>query len=125
MGRKAGQPSKYKPEYCEAIIDYCKDGLTLTCFAAEIGVCRDTVNEWAAVHPEFSDAKKKAQEASERWWLRLGQGLATGRVKGNASVWIFTMKAQFRWREELIVMEKSPYSDITDEEIINAAGRKN
>jgi hypothetical protein len=43
-----------------------------------IGVCRDTVNEWGRVHPEFSDAIKRHQakrtEYLERSLLSADQG---------------------------------------------------
>ncbi len=61
------RPSKYKPEYCKAVIETMATGLSLTAFAGSIDVCRDTVNEWQRAHPEFSDAVKigKAKRTAE------------------------------------------------------------
>lgn len=87
--RPVGRPSKYKPEYCENIIEYftrplIKNVVTKTItkgdgseevveeikgvapatifgFAASIDVSIDTINEWTRVHPEFSDAVSKAK----------------------------------------------------------------
>lgn len=64
-----GQPTKYKPEYCEQIIEYfatfemydkekCIPARppSLAKFGQKIGVSRDTLNEWTRVHPKFSDS---------------------------------------------------------------------
>jgi hypothetical protein len=71
-----GRPSKYDPQYCEDLIEWMqvdpyttKNGKripeplpTFEKFAANIGVCHDTLREWVKVHPEFSESYKKAKE---------------------------------------------------------------
>lgn len=78
---KGGCPTKYREEYCAQMIEYFdvtpyeivtdadgnKDAIvgvfpTLARFALNIGVHRDTINEWANKHDEFSVAKKIAKE---------------------------------------------------------------
>lgn len=54
-----GRPTDYKPEYCEMLIKHMAEGDSFASFSAIVGTCMDTVHEWAKVHPEFSDAKKK------------------------------------------------------------------
>lgn len=66
----AGRPTSYKEEYCDRVIECLRSGLGLSSFAAEIGVCHDTLNEWAKVHPEFSAAKKVAMCAKTAAWER-------------------------------------------------------
>ena len=86
-----GQPTKYKPEYCTAIIEYFteferyedvvtkrffnKDGEetgnettrrplpppTFYGFARKCGVCRDTVHQWSLKIPEFKLAYAEAK----------------------------------------------------------------
>lgn len=93
---KAGRPTKYKPEYCQKLIEffdvepyedkplehYGKDGEvkwtdykrmanrlpTLRNFAKEIGVSFDTVYEWVKQHPAFSDAFTQAKDL-QKWFL--------------------------------------------------------
>lgn len=74
---KGGQPTKYKPEYCQGIIDYFNSEITdakgkyndfpiIAGYAAKIGVNRDTLFEWAKVHPKFSDSLKAVKAKQEQ-----------------------------------------------------------
>lgn len=96
---KTGRPTKYKPEYCQEIIDYFniettrkvkteyknKKGETwekeelaaeqlrfLSGFARKIGVCHDTLCEWCKVHPAFSEAYKKAKALQKEHLITCG-----------------------------------------------------
>ncbi|OJW21182.1 MAG: hypothetical protein BGO49_24525 [Planctomycetales bacterium 71-10] len=53
---KPGQPTKYKPEYCEQVKKLALLGLTDVEMAEFFEVCEDTFYEWKKVHPEFSEA---------------------------------------------------------------------
>ncbi len=84
-----GRPPKYKKEYCKKmleffsiphtydkeIISYDKDGNekrtyiekanilpTFEKFAVNIGVCRDTLNEWCRKYKDFSDTYKQCKD---------------------------------------------------------------
>lgn len=85
-----GGPTKYKPKYCEDVIKYYdvphyitesrqvydkKSGSIITFdeklpnilptvdgFASSIGVHKDTLYEWAKVHPKFSDSFTRAKQ---------------------------------------------------------------
>ncbi len=56
----AGRPTLYEPEFCAQVVAYMAKGFSLTAFAGHIRVARETIYEWARVHPEFSDAVKVA-----------------------------------------------------------------
>lgn len=119
---KAGRPTSYKPEYAEELIEYfseppyketmktvvtklgdvlevptleATDFKTLAGFAIKIGVCKDTLHEWSKVHPEFSDAYKRAKEFQENF-------LAVNGNKGliNPAFSIFTAKNVLKWRDK-------------------------
>jgi hypothetical protein len=69
--------------------------------AAELGVNRDTLNEWQRVHPEFSVAITRAVLYSQQWWEDEGQSnLRSDRYQ--ASMWSRSMAARFPddWREK-------------------------
>lgn len=119
--RPVGRPTDYKPEYCQAIIDYfsvkpyeltekeiIKDGHSAVIqvneasdfpsfagFAAKMGVCRDTIQEWCDKHPEFSVAHKKAKVLQESW-------MTTNGMKSliNTPFAIFTAKNVLGWRDQ-------------------------
>lgn len=86
-----GRPSKYEPAFCEQIVEHMADGASVSSFAAEIDVARSTINEWADVHPEFSEALSRAKAKCAAWWERVGRNLAvTG--DGNATMVVFGLK---------------------------------
>lgn len=119
----AGRPTLYKPEYCDEIVAYFdveptrevqktvfkKDGSidvvetqepvplpTLAGFACKIKVCKDTLNEWSKVHPEFSAAIKKCKVHQER--ILLANGLDGGY---NTAVAIFALKNLADWKDKV------------------------
>lgn len=99
--RPVGRPTKYRPEYCDAVIEHMSDGASLTSFAAEIGVARSSINEWMGVHPEFSESVNIGKAKCAAWWERLGRNNAvTG--DGNATLVIFGLKnmAGEDWRDK-------------------------
>jgi transposase len=94
----AGAPTKYDPKYCEAVIEYGKQGLSKAQMAARLEVHRETLNNWADNHPEFFDAIKKATDlAQDLWEQRFVKG-ALGEDEGqqmNPTMMIFLMKNRF------------------------------
>jgi hypothetical protein len=118
-----GRPSKYKPEYCQRIIDFMDDenksedvyklfhdkenGVTehAVCklpnffedFAHEIDVTCDTMLEWCKVHPEFSESYKKAKEIQLR---RMVKGMLAGGL--NTTGTIFALKNMHKWADRAI-----------------------
>lgn len=98
-----GRPSKYDPVFCDAVVEYCATGASLTSFAAEIDVCRDTITEWANQHEEFSLAVKRAKAKCAAWWEQNARNAAMGANKdANATLCIFGLKnmAAEDWREK-------------------------
>lgn len=99
----AGRPSKYSEAYCEEMIQHMADGASIASFAAMIGVARSTINEWAEVHPEFSEALKIAKAKCAAWWEERLREIATkGGEGGAATATIFGLKnmASDDWRDK-------------------------
>ena len=90
---EAGRPTKYVSAFCDQVIEAGAKGFSLAAFAGMIGVCRDTVQEWARVHPEFS-AAVKAHKAKRAWiWeQRLMRIADEGGGNGSATAIIFALK---------------------------------
>jgi len=74
-GRKPGQPTKYRKEYCQMLMEHMKEGLSFETFGItlENPVHRDTCYEWAKVHSDFSDAKKKATDMALNFFEKMGR----------------------------------------------------
>lgn len=98
-----GRPSKYDPAFCEALIDHMNEGASIASFAAEIGVARSTINQWAEDHEDFSEALKVAKAKCAAWWeARLRNIAVMGGGPGSATAVIFGLKnmAAEDWREK-------------------------
>jgi hypothetical protein len=94
------RPTLYDEAYCDAVVEFLKDGYSLTAFAGSIGVCRATVFNWMEDHPEFLDSVKRGQAAATLWWEKANRTLAIEN-KGNATACIFGLKnrATEDWRD--------------------------
>lgn len=90
-----GRPTAYDPSHCETVIELGKAGKSLVQMAAHFDVTRETIYEWARVHPQFSDALSRAKTHSQDWWENAGQ---TGMLGGqfNNGVWNKVMSCRFR-----------------------------
>jgi len=110
-----GRPTKYREEYCEQLVDFLADGNTYDEFAGHVGVCVDTLHEWESVHPEFSEAKKRARAIGLQWWMKQGreglwteretikegQSITTKERKLNDRVWALCMKNIYKWSDKV------------------------
>lgn len=94
------RPTKYKPEYCEQLVDHMKQLHSFESFAANIGTHRDTLYEWCKQYPEFSDARKQGRAVLQKGMENMFKGMFTGKIKGNAAALIFYMKNTTGWRDE-------------------------
>lgn len=89
--------SKYKPEYCERVIELGKLGKSAAQMAAQFGVCRETVINWAKDHKEFQTAYARATVLSQQWWEDLGGKAVKGELEGfNHHVYNLVMKGRYR-----------------------------
>ncbi len=110
-----GRPSKYKPEYCEQLIEHMEQGYSFDSFAGIVEVNIDTLYEWTKVHEEFSEAKKVAFSKCQVFWEKIGidnilnksetesfgkNEFTTKSTSLNASAWIFNMKNRFKWKDK-------------------------
>ena len=136
-----GQPTKYRPEYCQQLIDYFsiepleiirEQEITGTeggkyvsrrlpqrfpwfeGFARKIGVHRNTLKNWCAEHPEFAEAYETAKDLQREFLVDIG-------LSGAAppSFAIFTMKNVCGWRDErdLKLKKAKEEGDIDDDEL--------
>lgn len=127
----AGRPTDYKPEYCEEIIRYFDQAPyeitsddkgrlivnprplpTKERFAHMIGVHKDTLQEWAKVHPEFSVAYKKAGQLQ-------CEALSNGGLMGayDKTMAIFLLKNNHGMADKVEQKVTTGVDEMTDEEL--------
>lgn len=99
--RGRGQPTKYRPEYCEQIIAWGKEGKSIAQMAAELGVSYNSVLvNWPKQFPEFRDAMELWEVHAEAYWESKGNDNLNNR-EFQAHLYLRSMAARFpkRWRE--------------------------
>ena len=67
MKSLGGRPTKYRREYCKAIVDYMSEGYSKTAFAGHILVSRDVLLDWTNAHQEFREAVRIGEAARTRF----------------------------------------------------------
>lgn len=117
------RPTKYKPEYCEQLIEHMSQGYPLDTFAALIHVNIDTLYAWRDAHPEFSEAIKDGRAKSMRWMIDFGRSAMAGKIANSQnSIWIFMMKNMYHWRDRSEIEHSGgskpiKFENLTDEDI--------
>lgn len=102
--RGPGQPTKYRPEHPQQLLDYFTEKYeagefpTLAAFAITLNVAKDTILEWSKVHEEFSVAYKRASDFQE---AALVNGTLDGKFQQAFA--IFTAKNVLHWRDQIDV----------------------
>ncbi len=100
----AGRPTDYDESFCERVIELGKEGASKAEMAAELGIVRQTLDNWCEAHSEFMDAVKQAVSWSQAWWEKQGRVATFGGTEGfNATSFIFNMKNRFPsdWKDKV------------------------
>lgn len=108
----AGRPSLYKPEFCEEVIRLGVEGKGRAQIAAVLDVTRDTLDNWAADHPEFLRAMTRARELALAWWEEQGQkGIWAKEFNANAYRLQVLNRFPAEWRDKQDHEHKHDLSD--------------
>ena len=99
-------PPKYREDFHpKSFVELSNQGKLIVEICAEWGFCRDTVWRWSKdkeKKPEFVEAFKLGRECREAWFVKLGKGIATGKIKnGNVGAWIWLTKVGLGWRDDM------------------------
>lgn len=90
----AGRPTKYKPEYCERVIELGRAGKSRAQTCAILDIAIETLANWEKAHPEFLAATTRARELAQAWWEDQGQDGLTA-DKFNAQLWWHQVRNRF------------------------------
>ena len=121
----AGRPTEYKREYAQQIIELMRQGLSLTAAAAEIGVWRQRIYEWAEQDEELADATKWGQ-ALRTNFLEKRLLSATDGPTVTSSIFALKNSAPDEWRDkhdhELSGPNGGPMETVTRVELVAPSG---
>ena len=97
-----GRPTKYRPEMCEQVIEFGREGKSRAWIAAALHVAKSSLQLWEAEYPDFSAAMARAKTLEQVWWEDKGQE-NLGAVSFQSSMWNRSMAARFPddWREKV------------------------
>ena len=79
--KTAGQPTKYKPEYCQMLEDHMSEGGSFYSFGAVVNVGEQTLYNWLEAHVEFLESKSRGQLKSLKFHEDLGKAVMTGTLR--------------------------------------------
>jgi len=94
-----GRPTKYDPKIADTVIDLMKQGASIEEICLELDICRQTFLNWCDEHPEFLEARKKAEDFSKGWWLKNGR-VNLENKDFSATLWYMNMKNRFGWADK-------------------------
>ena len=93
--RPVGRPSKYKPEFCEQIIELGKAGKSIAQMASHFDVDKASIFRWAEEEDDFRTALARAKAHSQTWWENAAQSNMDNR-NFNAQLWLKSVASRFR-----------------------------
>ena len=78
-----GAPTKYRPEYCELLIEHMAQGGTMESFPSKLPgrVCLATVYNWLDAQPEFLEARKAGTPRLHQFYEQMGKTIASGQLR--------------------------------------------
>lgn len=106
--RPVGRPSKYRPEYCDDIIELGKNGKSIAQMASFFDVDKASIYRWIEEHEDFRTAFARARVHSQTWWEDKAQS-NLGSRDFNAQLWLKSVASRFR-------------DDYTDKQVTEVSG---
>lgn len=91
---KAGQPTKYRPEYCKLALNYCLLRATDKDLGRFLGVDESTINNWKIAHPEFLESINAGKEEADAEVASALKHRAMGYSHQETKVFATKVKAQ-------------------------------
>ncbi len=105
--RPRGRPSLYDAAYCGRVLELAAEGCSKAEIAAALCVARKTLDAWAAAHPEFREAMRRAKDLELAWWLKAGRQ-GQFEKNWNAASWAMQMRTRFGKRFDVRVPPSQP-----------------
>ena len=97
----------YHTRYCDEVVAFMGRGYSLTAFAGEIGVCRETLDTWRRKRPAF-DRAVKAGEAARTRALETALLDASSGAKVSANTFALKHASPEVWGDKSAVEVETP-----------------
>ena len=99
-----GRPTKYDESCDEDLKLFLAEGYSFASACARLDIDPATGYRWVQKYPTFRDAYKKGKALGQATWEKMAldhvvEGRDGDKVKLNAAIWIFNMKAKYGWSE--------------------------
>jgi transposase len=110
-----GRPTKYKPEYCQMLINHMSEGYSFESFGAIISVDRTTLYHWETLFKEFSHCKGIARNKQLLHDEILLKELTKGEhgKSASAAAHIYKMKCSHQgWIEKQVIEQTNKNIEI-------------
>jgi hypothetical protein len=96
----AGRPSKYKPEFCDLVVQQMSQGYSAEACAGDMDISKETLYRWIREIPEFCDAVGRGMSLGRKFWEKIGIAGTLGQIQRfNSSTYMFLMRNRFGYNE--------------------------
>ncbi len=99
-----GRPTEYRPEYCELLVDWMKQGNSFPTFGTSLTppVSDSVLYDWVHRYPDFLEAKKLGKVFEMQFLERLHlRCMATGEGNPTAIVWAQKNRCRKYYKERV------------------------
>jgi hypothetical protein len=101
VGRPVGSHTKYKPEFCDEIVEAARGGISPNVWIMQKGFTFSAMKWWTEHRPEFAEARSEADQAYAAWYEKFITAAAAGKVeKVQPSLAIWLGKNKCGWRDK-------------------------
>lgn len=95
MPRDYTKQLKYKPEYCDMLIEHMAEGFSFESFGGKVRCGRTTLYDWVANFPEFAEAKEIGQLAGLEDIEMDLKKKRKGTGKGDSNAIMFALRTRY------------------------------
>ena len=100
LGRPKIRLKDLPTNWRDLLVEIGRDGGTKAEAVVALGISHDTYLRLEREEPAFLEAERHRLALSHAWWSRHGRKMVTGECdRGNATVWVFSMKNMFGWHD--------------------------
>ena len=93
--KSRGRKSLHKPDYCELVEMWGRQGKSRSEMCSLLNVGRATMAQWENDYPDFGQAYARAREHAQAWWESKAQK-SLGKRCFQAQLWRYSMAGRFK-----------------------------